>query len=95
LAGEVGHTDAVSTLALRPLAEQIGIGVAVGVVLTGVGSRLLRTFADRGWVTETWRQLPVVALTVACFAVAQALGGRRARWTQSAVASVSTMPSVP
>ncbi|MGD8630204.1 MAG: cation:proton antiporter, partial [Gammaproteobacteria bacterium] len=29
----------------------------------------------RGWITETWQQLPVVALAVACFAVAQLLGG--------------------
>ena len=31
--------------------------------------------AGRGWISETWRQLPVPALAVACFALAQALGG--------------------
>ena len=43
--------------------------------LTLAGSWLGTRFADRGWVTETWRQLPVPALAVACFAVAQWLGG--------------------
>jgi NhaP-type Na+/H+ or K+/H+ antiporter len=36
---------------------------------------LLRLCVDRGWVTDTWRQLPVVAMAVACFAGAQSLGG--------------------
>jgi len=31
--------------------------------------------ADRGWITETWRQLPVIALAVACFSLAQFIGG--------------------
>jgi NhaP-type Na+/H+ or K+/H+ antiporter len=30
---------------------------------------------ERGWVTETWVQLPVPALAVACFGVAQWVGG--------------------
>ncbi len=52
------------------MAEEIGIGAAVGVALTVLGSRLIK-LAERGWVTDTWRQLPVVALSVSCFAVAQ------------------------
>ena len=74
----VTATDAETStpvLAMKLVAEEIGIGVAVGVVLTVLGSWLGTRFADRGWVTETWRQLPVPALAVACFAVAQWLGG--------------------
>ena len=62
-------------LALKLVAQEIGIGVAVGVGLTVLGGWLLKLAADRGWITETWRQLPVVTLAVACFAVAQKLGG--------------------
>ena len=51
-------------LALKLVAEEIGIGVAVGVVLTLAGA----------W-TESWRQVCVPALALACFATAQYLGG--------------------
>lgn len=70
-----GAEISTPVLAMKLVAEEIGIGVAVGVVLTFLGSWLATRFADRGWVTETWRQLPVPALAVACFAVAQWLGG--------------------
>lgn len=74
----VVETDAgasASMMAVRLVLQEIGIGLVVACVLTLSGSWLLNQFADRGWVTETWRQLPVVALAVACFAVAQYLGG--------------------
>lgn len=56
-------------------AEAIGIGVAVGVALTLAAGGLLRLCARHGWITETWRQLPVAALALSCFALAQLLGG--------------------
>jgi len=67
--------DSTGALALHLLAEEIGIGVAVGVGLTLAAAWLLKACGGRGWITETWRQLPVVALAMACFALAQALGG--------------------
>jgi len=69
--GEGGTT----ALALKLVAEAIGIGLAVGVGFTYLGVWQIRQFAERGWITETWQQLPVAALAVACFAVAQLLGG--------------------
>lgn len=75
LATAIGDEGSISMLALKLVVEEIGIGVAVGVGLSVVGSRVLKVFADSGWVTESWRQLPVPALAVACFAVAQWLGG--------------------
>ena len=60
---------------MKLVAEELGIGAAVGVGMTLLGWFLLKRFAARGWVTETWRQLPVPALAVACFAVAQWIGG--------------------
>jgi len=62
-------------LALGLVAEEIGIGLAVGIGLTLVGTRVLRICEKRGWVTKTWRQLPVVGLSMGCFAAAQWLGG--------------------
>jgi NhaP-type Na+/H+ or K+/H+ antiporter len=64
-----------SMLALRLVVQEIGIGVVVGAVLTFLGVRLITSCSSRGWITETWRQLPVPALAVTCFAVAQWLGG--------------------
>jgi NhaP-type Na+/H+ or K+/H+ antiporter len=74
VAGTNPH-DSTGALALHLLAEEIGIGVAVGAAVTMAGAWLLKVCGGRGWVTETWRQLPVVALAMACFALAQTLGG--------------------
>jgi len=75
LAAGTNTHDSTAALALALLAEEIGIGVAVAVVVTLAGSWLLKTVSARGWVTESWRQLPVITLATACFALAQTLGG--------------------
>jgi NhaP-type Na+/H+ or K+/H+ antiporter len=74
-ATEVQAAGDTTALALRLVAEQIGIGLAVGLGITLAGSRLLAFSASRGWITDTWLQLPVVALAAACFTGAQLLGG--------------------
>jgi NhaP-type Na+/H+ or K+/H+ antiporter len=63
------------TLAVKLVIEEIGIGLAVGLVLTFLAVRLLRFARQRHWLTPTWIQIPVVALALSCFAVAQLLGG--------------------
>lgn len=35
----------------------------------------LRTCASRGWVAGTWLQMPIIALALSCFGLAQWLGG--------------------
>ena len=63
---------------IRPLMlviEEIGVGAGVGVALTLLGAWAIRQASARGWIDETWHQLPVPALAVACFALAQILGG--------------------
>jgi NhaP-type Na+/H+ or K+/H+ antiporter len=62
-------------LALKLVAEEIGIGLAVGLLLTTMAGWLLKFAKGQGWLTHTWIQLPVVALALGCFAVAQFLGG--------------------
>ncbi|MGB5538324.1 MAG: cation:proton antiporter, partial [Thiogranum sp.] len=63
------------TLAVKLVVEEIGIGLAVGLVLTFLAVRLLKFARQRQWLTQTWIQIPVVALALSCFAVAQWLGG--------------------
>jgi NhaP-type Na+/H+ or K+/H+ antiporter len=75
LATGTGAEAGTASLALRLVAEEIGIGAVVGLTLAAVGAWTIRVFAERGWITESWSQLPVVALAVGCFAVAQWLGG--------------------
>jgi NhaP-type Na+/H+ or K+/H+ antiporter len=69
-----GHGDGdVKPLLL--VLEEIGVGAGVGLGITLLGAWALRSAKERGWVTETWHQLPVPALAVTCFALAQILGG--------------------
>lgn len=68
-----GH--GVSRMALELVAGQIGVGLAVGLALTVVAAWLFKQFNHLGWISDSWRQLPVPALAVACFALAQWLGG--------------------
>jgi len=62
-------------LATKLVIEEIGIGLAVGLLLTYVTIRLLAIARRRKWLTPTWIQIPVIALALSCFAVAQLLGG--------------------
>jgi NhaP-type Na+/H+ or K+/H+ antiporter len=67
-----GETTA---LVLRHFIESIGIGAAVGLALAYLAVLAMRFAGGRGWIDETWRQLPVMALALTSFALAQALGG--------------------
>jgi len=60
---------------VRVVAEQIGIGLVVGLALTGCAALLLRTAVKLNWISENWMEVPAVALATACFATAQTIGG--------------------
>jgi NhaP-type Na+/H+ or K+/H+ antiporter len=75
VASESGAGGSSGALAARLVAEEIGIGLAVGVGLTFVGARALRAAAKKGRGDEPWLGIPVVALAFACFALARATGG--------------------
>jgi sodium/hydrogen antiporter len=66
--GTVGHVA-------RVVAEAIGIGLIVGLGLTWLTTLMLRFAERRGWISEHWVEIPIVALAAACFAAAQAFGG--------------------
>ncbi len=70
-AGDSGPWD----LAIKLVAEEIGIGLAVGLLITAAAGLLLTFAWRRQWLTHTWIQIPVVALALGCFATSQALGG--------------------
>lgn len=61
--------------ALTLLAEELGIGLLVGLVLVTLTIYLLRYALAQNWLTPTWMQIPVVALSITCFATAQYIGG--------------------
>ena len=63
------------THALRVVTEELGIGLAAGLVLSSSASVLLRRANSIGWIGENWTGVTVVALAIACFTAAQALGG--------------------
>jgi len=66
-----GHSRSALTL----VAEEIGIGLAVGLGLALFGSALMRWCVNQGWVTAIWMQVTVVGLAIASFSVAQSLHG--------------------
>ncbi|WP_193164756.1 cation:proton antiporter [Microbulbifer hainanensis] len=67
--------EATPMLAVTLVLEELGIGLVVGVALTFLMAKLLRGAVRLGWIEETWRQLPVVAMALGCFAMAQWIGG--------------------
>jgi NhaP-type Na+/H+ or K+/H+ antiporter len=72
--GHVGEGGPLG-LAVGLFAQQIGIGLAVGAGFAWLGRRLIKSCAERGWITEAWMGLPVAALALLCFATAQGLDG--------------------
>ncbi len=73
----IGHEAAndSTALALELVARELGVGLAVGMGLALAGFALLKWAQKRGWLTEIWRQIPVVAMAFSCFALAQTLHG--------------------
>jgi len=72
--GHVGE-NATGQLAVQLVMKEIGIGLVVGLLLTLISVQLLKLAWQRQWLTPTWIQVPVVALALACFTLAQYLGG--------------------
>lgn len=73
-AGSTENGEILSQMIRLPL-EEIGIGAAVGIAFAVSGSRALSIVMRRGWIAGSWKQIPVIALAILCFATAQWLGG--------------------
>ena len=70
-----GSEGAGSVSALQLVIQELGIGLVVGLGIAALGIWALSWCQDQGWVTEIWKQVTVVALAIACFAIAQSLHG--------------------
>ena len=55
--------------------QAIGIGSMVGIASALVGCSSINASVKRDWIDGAWTQIPVIALAVVCFAIAQWLGG--------------------
>ena len=75
LAEGAGSGEGGTGLALRFVAQELGIGMAVGLGLTAIGGWLMQFCWKRGWVTKMWMHISVIALALAAFAIAQSLHG--------------------
>jgi NhaP-type Na+/H+ or K+/H+ antiporter len=76
IALELGNVEGSGTVhALSLVVQELGIGLVVGLGLTAVGAKAFKWCLEKRWVTEIWLQVTVVALAIACFAVAQSLHG--------------------
>ena len=73
-AGSVEASESAGLVMKLPL-QVIGIGMAIGLVLSVLCGFALRNCASRGWVSGTWLQMPIIALALLCFGLAQWLGG--------------------
>jgi NhaP-type Na+/H+ or K+/H+ antiporter len=65
-----GHVGLV-----RVVLEEIGYGAVGGIAAGALGAWVLRTYAGRGWMDGTWRQIDAVATALLAYTAAAALGG--------------------
>jgi len=75
LASATATGDQNNTSAMLLIAEELGIGAAVGIGFAAIGGMTIRWCWKQGWITKVWIQTTVVALAIASFAVAQSLHG--------------------
>jgi NhaP-type Na+/H+ or K+/H+ antiporter len=70
---EVEHLSA--DIWIRFALEQIGYGVLVGIGVGLVGGWLVRWASHRGWMTDSFRRLALLALAIIAWALADQIGG--------------------
>jgi NhaP-type Na+/H+ or K+/H+ antiporter len=75
LASSTGAVNSGGSQALMLIAEELGIGIAVGLGFAAAGVALLRWCWKQDWVSKVWIQATVPALALLSFAVAQSLHG--------------------
>lgn len=73
--GSSAHAEVSGSHALMLVAEELGIGLVVGLGFAFIGAKLLTLSAQKEWLSEVWVQLTVATLALASFGVAQTLHG--------------------
>lgn len=74
-AGSVEHGAGGAGMALQLVAEELGIGLAIGIVVSLLGAILIRWSLSKGWIAAVWMQVTPVAMALTCFAIAQSVHG--------------------
>ncbi|MES0870927.1 cation:proton antiporter [Pseudovibrio sp. SCP19] len=65
----------LNKMAAQLLAEQIGLGVLVGIGIATLAGQIIDYSFQSKEQSKTWEQVTVVALAICCFSVAQLAGG--------------------
>ena len=60
---------------VRFFAMQVTLGPLAGALIGLVGARLLDTAAERGWMTEAFQGIGILALAVLSYVIAESIGG--------------------
>lgn len=60
---------------LTVFAKQIGIGLATGIGVVSLSVLLIKKGFSQKWIEASWKPTVIITLSIACFALAQALGG--------------------
>jgi len=60
---------------VRFFAMQVTLGPLAGALIGFVGTRLLDTAAERGWMTEAFQGIAILALAVLSYVIAESIGG--------------------
>lgn len=61
--------------ALKLVAEELGLGLLVGLSLSAIAAWGGRWCSVQGWGNKVWLQITALGLSIACFSVAQSLHG--------------------
>jgi len=72
---EAGSHPSGMGMIFSHFASEIGIGVAVGVGLVLLTITLGNFSKRRGWIVKDWAMTATITLALACFALAQSIGG--------------------
>ena len=67
--------DAFETLLFELVVHEIGIGALTGLAIAFGAVLVIRACHRKGWISQSWMQVPVAATAVAAFTAAQALHG--------------------
>ncbi len=69
------HQSAGIGMVFSHFAAEIGIGSAVGIILVLLTVALAKFSQRHGWIAKDWAMTATITLAVACFALAQSIGG--------------------
>ncbi len=75
LALAVAEEEVTATSAAVVILQEIGWGVAVGLLVGAVGGNLVRLSVRHGWINDLFQQLTIVAVGVFAWWAAQEIGG--------------------